>query len=249
MIDASIDYQIDAPYVQYLREALLLRAELKSMLKDPNIMFMDRAWLIATFYASENMETRDYMKKSDIKEFLKIRNFANVALPNSLREDAIRGNTRFEDFCQDFRCETTRIWCIIMNSEVSGRQVSMRDFYDIQKEIRNYYSPAVKIKKEIKNENENVEKNTNEIKNDRNSENTEIPSVNTENKSDENSDCEIRVFEPYLPYPLESVVATAIVVVHCKKEHDNEMHRFEFQFEGCLSSDNLEWRTKDIFYI
>jgi hypothetical protein len=264
-VDASIDYQIDLPYVEYLRHAILMREELKVMVKKSIIEVPgeEGKWLAQLYRTADDLHGKDaaeHLKKTKLYYFDK-------ALPNSLIEDKLQGNTKFEDFSQLFRKEVTRIWTVLLDAEDRGRVATMRDFYDIEKERKIYNAAAVLIENTDKNVCENGNKNENVTGNvsenaDKNSNGKENMKANhdtpiveldsqseSESESDKNNDCEIRVFEPYLPYPLESVVAAARVVVYCKKEKDNELHRFEFQFEGCLSSDELEWKVKDIFYI
>jgi hypothetical protein len=274
-VDASIDYQIDLPYVEYLRHAILMREELKVMVKKSIIEVPgeEGKWLAQLYRTADDLHGKDaaeHLKKTKLY-------YRDQALPNSLIEDKLQGNTKFEDFSQLFRMEVTRIWTVLLDAEDRGRVVTMRDFYDIEKERKIYNAAAVLIENTDenvcengnKNENvsgnvsENANKNSNERENSKENENmnashdTPIVKLDSQSESesesksesDKTSECEIRVFEPYLPYPLESVVAAARVVVYCKKEKDNELHRFEFQFEGCLSSDELEWRVKDIFYI
>jgi hypothetical protein len=258
-VDASIDYQIDLPYVQYLRHAILMREELKVMVKKSIIEVPgeEGKWLAQLYKTSDELHGKDeteQLKKTKLY-------YRDKALPNSLLEDKLQGNTKFEDFSQLFRTEVTRIWTVLLDAEDRGRVCTMRDFYDIEKEIKKYNAAAVLLENNnengTKNGSENRDENRDEKqngegnKNKNKNANPDIPLEKTDSLSgsEKNNEFEIRVFEPYLPYPLESVVAAARVVVYCKKERDNELHRFEFQFEGCLSSDELEWRITDIFYI
>ena len=250
-IDNCIDYQLDLPYVQYLRHAIDIRHAIvkmeKSLCANPD-----------DDYNKEKGKLMIQVKQVDVNFIKKmVESFLAYGThpPIIVRDenDPKYKKRDSDELRRLYERECPRIWVLVLEAEQDGRVLTLSDFYDIKKEIQIYNDAAVRRKNE--NENKNNKENENE------NENSEIPIEITETeskskseseseaKSEKNRECEIRVFEPYLPHPLESVVATVSVVVELKKELDNEMHRFEFQFEGSINSDNTEWRIIDIFYV
>jgi hypothetical protein len=252
-IDNCIDYQLDLPYVQYLRHAIDIRHAIKRMEKSVSAHPDDDHNKEKGKLMIQVQKVDDNFIKRMVETFLAYDDDPPIIVRDE--NDPKYKKRDSDELRRLYERECPRIWVLVLEAEQDGRVLTLSDFYDIEKDIQIYNDAAVRRKNENENKKENKKENGNE------NENSEIPIENTETeskskseseseaKSEKNRECEIRVFEPYLPHPLESVVATVRVVVELRKELDNEMHRFEFQFEGSINSDNTEWRVLDIFYV
>ena len=119
--------------------------------------------------------------------------------------------------------EIIRITVINMNAEASGVKPAIESFYDIEEEKKKYNG-------EKKSSDSTIKSNSN-------------------NSNIDQSENDVRIFSPILPYPVGGVIATADVIFKCSRKSDETEHLFRWQFESCISSEKYDWLSTDLVYL
>lgn len=119
--------------------------------------------------------------------------------------------------------EMIKITLVTAHADDIGVRPTVESFYDIEEEKLKYYREKKSSDSTIKS--------------------------NDSNSNIDQSENDVRIFSPILPYPVGGVIATADVIFKCSRKSDETEHLFRWQFESCISSEKYDWLSTDLVYL